>query len=285
MSQLLLNIFALFNVVVCISVITLVIWQSNQQRSFSKVFFAFLSLLFFVLIWQVIGQSQLGQISVLLLLVILLYQLVVSHNTSKNPTLEFDHSIIITQAKEQERSRIYANLHDDVGAKLLELVYSAQDDKTKGLAKEVLSNIRQAVASTVNIQCTVQQLADEILNESKLRLDAAGLNLIQNITLEDGKQRLSAAIPSVVSRILREVLSNVIKHSKSKKVKISVISTQQYLKFSIHDDGIGFKTGNNNGKGLKTITKRAQSISADVEWKTGFNQGTQFILDYKYAHK
>lgn len=268
--------------------IAMVVWQNNKKQH-SNVLLGFLLLLFCVLIWQVVGNIELGQLSVLLLLLTVIYQL---YHSKKQPppkpkqnSTELDHSIIITQAKEQERSRIYANLHDDVGAKLLELVYSAQDDKTKGLAKEVLSNIRQAVASTVNIQCTTQQLVDEIVAESKLRLDAAEIVMTQIIDLEDDKQRLSAAIPSVVSRILREVLSNVIKHSKAKEVKISVTGTHQDLKFSIHDDGIGFKTDNNNGKGLKTIRKRAQSILADVKWITEANHGTQFILHYKYDHK
>jgi signal transduction histidine kinase len=193
-------------------------------------------------------------------------------------------SQIITQAKEQERSRIYANLHDDVGAKLLELIYSAESDKTKNLAKEVLSNIRQAVAATINIQCNSQQIAEEISQEIQARLKHLPIEFTEHFdTLT--KQKIAANIPSVLSRIMREATSNIIKHAQATEVSLSILSTDKYLSLVLEDNGIGFNTGKQEGKGLKTIQKRAHSINAEVNWIQLQTQGTKFTLIYHYGNE
>ena len=195
-----------------------------------------------------------------------------------------DYSHIITQAKEQERSRIYANLHDDVGAKLLELIYSSESDKTKNLAKEVLSDIRQAVASTMNIQCNNQQLAEEISQEIQARIRSLAIEFTYHSDITS-KQRLAANIPSVLSRIMREATSNIIKHAQATKVSLFISSNDKNLSLVLEDNGKGFETDKKAGKGLKTIQKRADSINATVNWKQLPTQGTKLTLIYPYGNE
>lgn len=285
--ELLIDFINLFSALVCVILIALIIWQNASHKQHAIIFIILLFVLLGLIIWQINSSKPIGSFILLFILLLLFYQILKKFKNNKitqTPKDSTNHSaLLITQAKEQERSRIYANLHDDVGAKLLELIYSAQDDKTKTLAKEVLSNIRQAVASTVNIQCTSQQLIDEILQESKLRLQSANISLSNNISFLQEKQKLPANVPTVISRIVREVISNTIKHSQAQSVQFNVTSDDGNLILTIKDDGIGFAQ-NNNGKGLKTIKKRAQAISANVEWKTQPKQGTTFTLNHPYGH-
>lgn len=285
--ELLIDFINLFSALVCVILIALIIWQNASHKQHAIIFIILLFVLLGLIIWQINSSKPIGSFILLFILLLLFYQILKKFKNNKitqTPKDSTNHSaLLITQAKEQERSRIYANLHDDVGAKLLELIYSAQDNKTKTLAKEVLSNIRQAVASTVNIQCTSQQLIDEILQESKLRLQSANISLSNNISFLQEKQKLPANVPTVISRIVREVISNTIKHSQAQSVQFNVTSDDGNLILTIKDDGIGFAQ-NNNGKGLKTIKKRAQAISANVEWKTQPKQGTTFTLNHPYGH-
>ncbi len=201
------------------------------------------------------------------------------------PQVRFnDNSDLIAQAKEQERSRIYANLHDDVGAKLLELIYSAESDKSRKLAKEVLSDIRQAVASTINIQCNTEQLAQEISQEMRARLQPLSIEFTERLDTST-KQKLAATIPSVLSRIMREATSNIIKHAQATEVSLLVVSTDKYLSLSVEDNGIGFNMDKKSGKGLKTMQKRAQSIGAEVNWQHRQTSGTKFTLIYHYGNE
>lgn len=52
----------------------------------------------------------------------------------------------INQAAEQERLKIYRDLHDDVGSKLLSIVHADRDSKLGHMARSALESLRQAVA-------------------------------------------------------------------------------------------------------------------------------------------
>jgi signal transduction histidine kinase len=282
-----LRFITMLNVIIGLFLVALVFWQNILKKSHSKSYTAFLFILLLLLVLQSMEYFVYPQVLVLLLLILAFYQQIIQQSKKKHKQTPSNSlsSVLIEQAKQQERSRIYANLHDDVGAKLLELIYSAKDERTKALAKEVLGNMRQAVASTVNIQCTVQQLMDEIIAESTLRLQVADIQFSKKINLHDEKQKLPATVPSVFSRIIREVMSNIIKHSQAKTVQLIVLSTKASLNISIIDDGIGYKTNSNQGKGFKTIQKRAKSILAEVKWESENQQGTQFKLHYPYVNQ
>ena len=49
------------------------------------------------------------------------------------------------QAASQERERIYSDLHDDLGAKLLSLVYRAESPVQADLARAILQDLRDVV--------------------------------------------------------------------------------------------------------------------------------------------
>ena len=281
--ELISNIVDLINIIVCLIVLTIVVWRHITVKKHSIQFLVILITIFCLLIWQIIDDVNIRPFIIGFALIALLIQVLKKTKDNIDTDNKIDESVLISQSKEQERSRIYANLHDDVGAKLLELVYSAQDDKTKTLAKEVLNNIRQAVANTVNIQCTSKQLIDEMLQESTLRLHSANINVNKKIHIVNDKQKLLANVPSVISRIMREIVSNIIKHAKADTVMFNMISDENSLILIVKDDGIGFSK-TKGGKGLTTIQKRADTINSKIQWDSTPNKGTSFVLNYQYEH-
>jgi signal transduction histidine kinase len=267
------NTFA--NIVITIILLFLIV----NKKGYPKKIILLIAL---ILVTQLTSLFITMQILPILTLTLLTLLFLVLAKPDQSPNI--DNSHVITQVKEQERSRIYANLHDDVGAKLLELIYNSESEKSKGLAKEVLSNIRQAVASTINIQCNNQQLAEEISQEIQARIQSLGIQLTYYSDTKT-KQKLAANIPSVLSRIMREATSNIIKHAQATDVSLSILSTDKYLSLVLEDNGIGFNTDKKKGKGLKTIQKRAHSINAEVNWIQLPIQGTKFTLVYHYGNE
>ena len=263
------------NVLITLAVLFLVVYKKPP----AKKTIVFIALIFLVQITSLFVSIPLTLILTLSLLALLF---VVLTKPAYPKVIDLGH--IITQAKEQERSRIYANLHDDVGAKLLELIYNSESDKTKSLAKEVLSDIRQAVASTLNIQCNTKQLAEEISQEIRTRLHALDIKFNDHFDATD-LHKLAANIPSILSRIMREATSNIIKHAHATKVNLFIASTDNCLSLILEDNGVGFNANKKHGKGLKTIQKRAQSINAEVNWKKRDTNGTKFTLIYYYGNE
>jgi len=285
-SELILTVLKLFNTVFCFFIIAILFWHNSKNNIHSIRITVSSIILLLSLILQVIYPSSFDALYTFVSLLVILFLLFDNHsmflkNSTDNPS---NTDELITQSKEQERSRIYANLHDDIGAKLLELIYTAKDDESKNLAKHILKDIRQAVASTVNIQCNVNQLANEIVQETENRLRSSKIAFSQNIQIDNPKQKLTATVPSVISRICREAMSNTIKHSQANHVQMFITSSAKELKICIIDDGIGFNNENTIGKGLKTINKRAQSISSVVKWNSQPQKGTKFSLVYSYGN-
>lgn len=85
-------------------------------------------------------------------------------------------------------------------------------------------------------------------------------------------------------RIIQEVLNNVLKHSKAKKVGINIFSKDEEVIIQISDDGIGFESKDpmfKNGIGLKSIEQRAIMIGAVIEIQSHLNLGTIVNLKFK----
>ena len=290
-NEVLVSLSKVMTVIICLGVIAIVIWQNMTHKTFPKFFTPLLLVLFALTTWSILNPKLPISVILLFCLGVLLYlmiqyvRLFTQVQSPHKPIIYQDNSQLIALTQEQERSRIYANLHDDVGAKLLELIYTAKDDESKKLAKEVLADIRQAVAKTENFQCTVQQLADSIITESKVRLRTASLPLLEDVKVLSEKQKLTILSPSMMLRITREVISNIIKHAQATQVHISIISNNDLLTIMIKDDGLGFVASEQVGKGLKTIKKRAKSIAAEVKWQSTPNNGTTFILQYRHGNK
>lgn len=284
--ELIVSMTPFFSIIVVLVNLTLSLWKilsSNTQLKVSMLFLLSQFVVLSLILWDLFHQQKYSAILVFAILTQQLYLLLKQPKEISEKTTSSDVTQdLIEQAKEQERSRIYANLHDDVGASLLELIYSAENNKTKETAKQVLQKIRNAVANTINIQCTVEQLAHEIIHESQLRFNSSSIQLSKQVELSDKK--LAAEIPSVITRIVREVISNIIKHSQAKNVHISIHNNQQELSMHITDNGTGFNSDSSTGKGLKTIQKRANSINAQVKWQTAKPSGCHFSLIYLYEH-
>lgn len=283
-SELLLTGIKVFNVILCLCFIAITIWHNTIQKIHSNLVQVLISILFLFLISQIAFPSSFDLIGTTLSLLILIV-IAIKHyklSTAKSNQESSHSDDLINHAKEQERSRIYANIHDDVGAKLLELIYAAPDEKSKALAKQVLTDIRQAVANTVNVHCNVNQLSYEIIEETEMRLNSASIKFSKKIKLINPNKSLAPNIPIALSRICREITSNIIKHSQATHVSTSIKSSDNKLQISILDNGIGISDENKTGKGLNTINKRAQSISSVISWDSNSLQGTQFTLTYHY---
>ena len=274
------ELITILNIIFAVSLLILQIWRSYLGKKLSL---TSLVLNFAILVLLILQMLKTFEILTFVISTMLVWVLVLIIQQPKSDIQEkpINDTLLIEQAREQERSRIYANLHDDVGAKLLELIYSAPNEETKSTAKEIMSKIRNAVATTTNIQCSVSQLANELHAETKLRLESAGIKLEFESIFENHKRSLSNQIPATISRIVRELVNNVIKHSKASMARLIFSETNDGITIVLEDNGIGIlKT--NHGKGLSTIEKRVKSINAEILCESQRNKGTSYTLKYQY---
>ncbi len=183
----------------------------------------------------------------------------------------------IESAKVTERSRIYQNIHDDVGAELLQMIYELDDDVQRTRVKNVMNKLRQAVSNTAHIHIKADQLLKEICEEILSRCDAAGLKFSHETKLT-ANPNLSKTRPIHLQRIIRELVNNCLKHSNAKSIHLSSQVADHFIQIILEDDGIGMGTEHTPGKGMRSLRKRVVAEGGEISWLSAENGGTQVVL-------
>jgi signal transduction histidine kinase len=178
------------------------------------------------------------------------------------------------QGQTQERSRIRRDLHDQIGHKLLSLIYAAKDEKSRNLAQETMAQLseliqamKQEPISLDDLATRMQGVCVDICANAKLQL---GWN--NEIPVETFERISSDQFLNILN-ILRELLSNSIKHGRASSVRVSLKQIDGCLIVDYSDDGHGFDQQTvKPGNGLFNLQSRASELHAKMEWHT--SEGT-----------
>jgi two-component system sensor histidine kinase UhpB len=156
--------------------------------------------------------------------------------------------------QEKERKRIARSLHDDTGQSLSTLIIHLDRlEKQLPIDNNELVNRLQAIRqiATDSITCLrsiIYDLRPAILDDlgllpairwyAQTNLEGAGINV--ELDFPDDIPSLPQPIATTFFRVLQEGVNNIIRHSQSKNVSITlgVLETEVYLR--LHDDGHGF---------------------------------------------
>jgi signal transduction histidine kinase/ligand-binding sensor domain-containing protein len=184
---------------------------------------------------------------------------------------------------EKERNRIAHDLHDGVGTSLLTLKmmvgHSVREQKTKELIDE-------------RFQETFTELKNIILDLSPPGLDRYGFLAGIQVYMDKIKHTLPVKIElytfgeeindkkvsPLLFRIIQELLSNSIKHSKASLIKIQINSFKDLVNIIFEDNGQGFQDVTGNGMGLGSIQFRVESLNGSYDLQSS-SRGSSFIID------
>ncbi len=184
-------------------------------------------------------------------------------------------------AAERERLRIARDLHDLLGHSLTTVTVKAalasrliESDPVRAkaeiadverLAREGLADVRSAVAGYREVR-----LATELAT-ARIVLEAAGIDA----ELPGGVEAVPAALGGLFGWVVREGITNVVRHSRAQRVRISLDANS----IEIIDDGRGC-AGGSPGTGLAGLAERAAACGATLEagplpvaGSTGFLEG------------
>lgn len=177
----------------------------------------------------------------------------------------------------QERERIRRDLHDDVGALLLTLVHKAESAENAQLAREALKGVRDSIYSLRTDHYTSLDAAFCTWRvEIKQRTDAAHVNLHWQIGEVPDNYYLNPRQRINLERILRELITNILKHAQPQTIHIGIAENKNKLQIIITDDGNSDDSSQWQAHtGLYSIQTRAQEIRATLSW-TSLNDSTAF---------
>ena len=190
----------------------------------------------------------------------------------------------VEQIAEKERKRIAADLHDDLGAKLLTIVHTSDNDRISTLAREALEEMRLSVRGLTGRPMVLSDALADWRSEVVSRLGQAGIECEWRNPNDTIEEPLSSRTYVQTTRIVREAVSNIIKHSSASHV---IIQAEVHLDLHdfvllIQDNGKGIPLELDGrldrGHGMTSMKHRAKQLNGQCLVESGPGFGTVIRL-------
>ncbi len=199
------------------------------------------------------------------------------------------------QALEGERRRIARDLHDDLGARLTEIVLLGElakrgEQTPAALGTQVggiTRKVRQLVTAMEEIVWTVnpkndslQGLAAYLCDHTERFLASAQVNCRLDVAETLPPLGLSAHARHNLLLAVKEALNNAVRHAAATQVRLRIHLAEAALWVTIADDGCGFDVAHPRraGNGLLNLRSRLEAVGGRAEIRSAPGQGTTVTL-------
>jgi len=173
----------------------------------------------------------------------------------------------VEQGRSEERARLAQDLHDDIGARLLTLMYKAHSPEMEEYVRHTLQDLKTLTRGLAASNHRLSHAAAEWKADLTQRLTPAHVELGWNFTFDEDIL-LTVVQWSGLTRVLRELVSNIISHAQARRVDIDFNLEADRLDLSVIDDGIGRNPRAwSHGLGLGGVRKRVKQLGGEVEWR------------------
>jgi two-component system sensor histidine kinase DesK len=183
-------------------------------------------------------------------------------------------------ATSEERESIARDVHDLIGHSLTVVKLKAElamrlIEKDPAAARNELEEIARLTSEAIaGVRGTVTGLRSEglaaQLRASRAALESAGVT----VTVAGDPAALSPAQSLSAAWILREATTNVLRHARATRVRVSF----EPGTVTIEDDGVGAK--GRTGNGVRGMTERASAAGATLRIGEGSSSGTVVSLTW-----
>ncbi|MGJ8648416.1 MAG: sensor histidine kinase [Marinomonas colpomeniae] len=223
------------------------------------------------------------------------------HSISRGLCAFFSQQDLIQQAISMERSTQAAELHDSMAqvlgylrlktSQLVSHCQKSDDDELQALSTDIAYQTHSAYRS-----------ARELISTSRLPTQNKSLSHVIREAITEFEQQ-SNVVFELDNRILhdkqtneqeaqlqfivREALSNIVRHSHATHARIQLNSDEKSLTITIEDNGNGIKKENkrHDSFGLSIMEERARKIGAHFDVKGRHPHGTRIEITYLHSKK
>ncbi len=183
----------------------------------------------------------------------------------------FDQAV--EQGRSEERLRLAQDLHDDIGARLLTLMYKAQSPEMEDYLRHTLQDLKTLTRGLAAANHPLSHASAEWKADLTQRLTAAHVTLGWNFSA-DRDISLTVVQWSGLTRVMRELVNNVIAHSQARRVDIEFQLNHDRLDLTITDNGCGRNPQAwAHGLGLGGVRKRVKQLGGEVDWQEATPRG------------
>jgi signal transduction histidine kinase len=195
-------------------------------------------------------------------------------------TLAQQHALELAHARIGERVNLVSDLHDGLGGMLVGSIATLERMPGNLSAPELLAmlkrlrdDLRLIIDATGRDDGAraLGELLAPMRHRSAQLLDANGIDCRWKLSGIDTLE-LAPSQSLDLMRFLQEALTNVLKHSGSTRVDVTVARAGAELRLSVRDDGRGFSVEDGGsdgaragGAGLRNLRTRARRLGAELQ--------------------
>lgn len=185
----------------------------------------------------------------------------------------FDQAV--ERGRSEERVRIAQDLHDDIGARLLTLMYQAPTPEMEDYVRHTLKDLKTLTRGLAAPTHLLSHAVAEWKSDISQRVSAADCELSWSFAFEHDFQ-LSVVQWSALTRVLRELVSNALTHAHASQVEIAAAVESGTLLLSVSDNGTGRQPERwSHGLGLGGVRKRVKQLGGEVVWQEAAARGIE----------
>ena len=209
---------------------------------------------------------------------------------------DFETQLAILKAQQEERNRISADMHDDLGAGMTTIrLYSElaknklagnsipELDKISSSSDELLNKMNAIIWSMSSSNDSLGNMTAYIRSYALEYFENTGIHCTIDIPQDLPNIEVIGEIRRNVFLVVKEVLNNILKHAKATAVNITLQKVPDGLTLYIQDNGIGinFNELRQFSNGLSNMKKRMADVNIDFSIEN--KNGTLVTLHRKVA--
>jgi signal transduction histidine kinase len=206
-------------------------------------------------------------------------------------------SRLLIQTQEEERRAIARELHDEVGQILtvlkINLVLTQREtqssfdprllaesidlvDRLIGQVRDLWRTLRPSLLDELGLPAALQALVESVAKRSGIDVE---------LETDPRLERLDPEREIACYRVVQESLTNVIRHSRARFVRVGLGQSDAYIHLTITDDGIGFNlkevfsdTSSGSHMGLLGMRERISLVGGTLGIQSIPGSGTQIRI-------
>lgn len=196
--------------------------------------------------------------------------------------------------RREEKNKLAQDLHDSFASKLASIKQRLRILKHDEMTSEQNENIDVLIHISNELYNEARRQSHELNDEDYLISESTYIdNLLKiikyalpkgeyetEINIDPGALEIATLeIRIQLIYIFQEILTNIIKHAKAKKIQLSIYKEHNILTILIEDNGRGFNAQKqlNYGLGFKSITNRLKKINGKMAITSEVNKTAIFI--------
>ncbi len=203
----------------------------------------------------------------------------------------------LENVREEERTRISREIHDELGQMLTTLKmklaileertldegFPIQEDiqimmklveTTLETVRRISTELRPGILDVLGLSEALEWQAQEFQEQTKIKIHSEIQRLPENL----GKE-----LSTTCFRICQEALTNVARHAKAKRVTVSLKHEQGKLELIVRDNGKGItneQLSRITSLGLIGMRERAQNLGGDLNIQRATPNGTEVSFSF-----